>query len=323
MSTLARTVLRCVLVAICIVGWSESLLAEDEKEVVIYNDCDDTDLRFALRVRDAGEWKTLSWWSFEPGGIHALADEDSRAVTTNNKIAYFYAVSRNAVWSGDESDNEDRMYEVDGRELRFRQFTFSVDDDDNYFFKISCADTAKQLLQNVIEDANVPEHTEIRIVYEPFRYFYAYLVDKRRYPHVYVVAVNPNDPDASYYTDAGKAGLKRKKAANRNCKDPDQLCSLVRNAKLVLKELDNQQIFFVDLPFNEVVERMARYSNATNASNIDYRYYDRNCAGYAFSFIREALNMDIQPSPPIDPGDDIKVLGWQKKLDVGWRRYRY
>ena len=297
-----------------------SVSAGDTRGIIVFNDCDDTDVQFALRIRDDGVWTTVFWWEFEPNGIYALI-HDGRQLTTDNNVAYFYAEGDNATWSGRWEDDDDRTYSVNDRELRFRKFEFVTDDDGNYFTKISCADTSREILVRTIEDSNVPQSTEIIIVYEPFRYVYAYLVDKRRYPHVYVVAVNPNDPDASYYTDAGVAGFKDKK--ERVCNNDGQLCSVVKNAKIILEDNSNQQRFTVDLPFNEVVERMKRYSNATNETNIRYSWYKRNCAGYVFSFIREALDRYIRPSPPIDPGNDIKVLGWDKELNIDWRGYSY
>ena len=303
------------------IGYLGSTSAGHAKEIVVFNDCDDFDIQLALRIRQDGSWITESWWSFEPGAIHTLYDH-GEPVSTDNRVAYFYAEGENTVWSGREANSQDRTYEVGERELRFRRFEFTLDEDNNYFLKISCADTTRQLLAEVIEDNGAPEFTELRIVYKPFVYAYAYLVDKRRYPHIYLVAINPKNRDKSYYTDAGKAGFKRK-VGNRNCRDAEQLCSVVRNAKRILNKWQNQQKFFVNLPFSEVVERMERYSEATNVSMIDYRYYDRNCAGYVFSFIRDALNLDITPHPPINPGDDIKVLGWKTDLGVEWRSYKF
>ena len=323
MTMLSRKILRCAFLAAAILGFHESVLAADSRGIVVFNDCDDSDVRFALRIRDDGVWRTVHWWRFDPNAIRTLY-EGAKPLTTDNRTGYFYAEGDNSVWSGRPDDSGDRTYSIDDRKLRFRDIRFAIDDDGSYFLKISCADTTRKLLVNAIKDDNVPPSTEIRIVYEPFRYFYAFLVDKRRYPHVYVVAMNPKDPGDSYYTDAGKAGFKRKKRAeSRTCRSVDQLCSEVRNAKLVLGKLRNQQSFVVNLPYNEVVERMKRYSNATNAAHIDYRYYDRNCAGYVFSFIREALNKNIKPNPPIDPGDDMKVLGWREELNVNWRRHNY
>ena len=321
MEWLIRAATAMLIFGLTMTGSANTLSAADMKRISVFNDCDVSEVWIALRIRNAQGWRTVYWWSFGPGEIAPLFEDDI-PLKTNNRTAYYFAEGGKAVWSGEEDDVSDRTYRVRDRELRFRKVTLDVDEEGDYFLRIGCSRITEELMEKAIEDDDVPAVTEMRIVYKPFVYAYAWLVDKRRYPHVYVVAVNPKDKSLSYYTDAGKFGFKRK-TSSRYCADGGQLCAIVRNASTILESWPNQQVFYVKLPFNEVVGRMRRYARATNIAKIDYRYYDRNCSGYAFSFIREALNRNIRPNPPMDPGDDIKVIGWQKRLDVDWRALRF
>ena len=317
MERLFRIAAAMLIFCLTIAGSADTLSAADIKKISVFNDCDVSKVWIAFRIRTANGWTTKYWWSFGPGKITTLV-EDGLPLTTDNRIAYYFAEGGSAVWSGDEDDVSDRTYRIGDRRLRFRKVTFDIDETGNYFLRLTCSRTSDELINRVIEDDDVPPITEMRIVYKPFRYAYAYLFDKRLYPHVYVVAVNPKDESLSYYTDAGKFGFKRK-VTGRYCNDSSQLCAVVKNASSILESWPNQQVFHVELPFNEVVDRMRKYARATNYKNIDYRYYDRNCSSYGFSFIREALNRNIRPSPPRDPGDDIKVIGWETTLYVDWR----
>ena len=80
------------------------------------------------------------------------------------------------------------------------------------------------------------------------------------------------------------------------------------------------QSFVVDMPFGEVVSRMDAYSQSVNSHHIDYSYDKDNCAAYVASFLEEALGIsDLHPLST--PGDDMKVLGWRNRLEIGWQNF--
>ena len=149
-------------------------------------------------------------------------------------------------------------------------------------------------------------------------------VDYRKYPHVYLVAIDPENPGGhSYYADAGKArdgGGKGK--GTRNCKRPEQLCATVRNAAAVLTRNKNLQTVFVNASFSDVVGRIVQFANRVNAADIPYNWSAENCTSFVFSLLRQSFDVYENPRP-LDPGDDIYVLGWDTDLDLNARIKRY
>ena len=295
-----------------------------------HNDCD-VSVRLAVRYKSARGWETAFWSNFQPGAVSLLKDDDGTLLTTSNRIFAYYAESLGTdaklYW---RNQGERYKYEVDGRHLRFKKARFDKQDG-NFTFRVNCDRYSEELLRSTVESKSTNNRTQIQIIYEDFMYAYIpawYVlgipVDYREYPHVYLVAINPENPGGhSYYADAGKArdgGGKGK--GTRNCNRAEQLCATVRNAAAVLTRNKNRQTLFVNASFSDVVGRMVQFANRVNAADIPYSWSAENCASFVFSLLRQSFDVYENPRP-LDPGDDIYVLGWDTDLDLNARIKRY
>ena len=286
------------------------------RSITAFNKCDDGNVKLTVRVRIDGVWRTVPAGYLGPNGRYRLVDKQGRTIKTDNRTIYFHAEGNRALWTGSNRD-DDRSYKIDGQLERFRRYVLREDGSGNHLLRLECQSIDRKLLDAAISDRDVPQRTELRIVYKPFKW--AWLLNYKRYPHVMVVAVDPNNPGNGYYTDAGKAKFKRM-ISGRDCRRSDQLCAQVRNATTVLKRWRNQQTVYVNLPFNEVVRRMEVYAKATNQADLPFKPLSQNCAVYVFSFLREALDLHVRPKPRSVSGGDIRILGWSKTLGIPWRR---
>lgn len=122
MKCAANHVVRCMLPAfaaavLCVVMLGAARSA-DADEIYVENECF-MSFRIAIRYLDEGtdNWKTRSWWHFEPYEEAYLASKGKR-LRTNNNIIYYYAKSDEFgyVWEG-----TDRIYKVGKESLGFRR----------------------------------------------------------------------------------------------------------------------------------------------------------------------------------------------------------
>ena len=120
--------------------------------------------RVAVTYEDSNlGWRTTGWYRFAPSEAAYLSEKGKRLITENGNFYYAAEVIESSYrWYGDDGDEADRTYTIDGRKVRFRHI-YDKRGDNNIILRCANIEPQRRTYEfNVKNECHTPVRMAVR-----------------------------------------------------------------------------------------------------------------------------------------------------------------